>query len=258
MPRTDLPLALLIDPTCMPERAEMLARSLALPVIDEKDKASLLLRLTGQHLELCKPGDPELPGSLWVDFTKPSFRRRYRQPGRELLVQAARIRKKANPLAIDATAGLGRDGFLLAAAGFQVLMFERNPVVAALLRDGLDRAAAHPETAAIAQRIELIPGDVRSCLQDGNITADVISLDPMFPARIKSAKVKQELQLLQQLEGCDVDGEELLRLALRLQPRKIVVKRPLNGQPLLAIAPAYALRGKSVRFDVYVGMTKEV
>ena len=257
MPRTDLPIALLIEPTAMTRRAEMLAQSLALPVVEEKDKASLLLRLTAHHLELCKPGDPELPGSLWVDFTKPSFRRRYCQPGRELLVQAARIRKKPNLLVIDATAGLGRDGFLLAAAGFQVLMFERNPVVAALLRDGLERAAAFPQTAAIARRIELIAGDVQACLQGGDETADVIYLDPMFPARIKSAKVKQDLQLLQQLEGCDVDGQELLQLALHLQPRKIVVKRPLNGQPLTAVAPAYALKGKSVRFDVYVGMAKE-
>ena len=37
--------------------------------------------------------------------------------------------------AIDATAGMGEDGFLLAAYGYEVTLYEQNPVIAALLKD---------------------------------------------------------------------------------------------------------------------------
>ncbi len=40
------------------------------------------------------------------------------------------------PDVVDATAGLGRDAFVLASVGCRVRMLERNPVVAALLDDG--------------------------------------------------------------------------------------------------------------------------
>jgi 16S rRNA (guanine1516-N2)-methyltransferase len=35
--------------------------------------------------------------------------------------------------------GLGKDAFVLASLGCRVTLVERNPVVHALLRDGLDR-----------------------------------------------------------------------------------------------------------------------
>ena len=62
------------------------------------------------------------------------------KPGRlsrELLVRAARIKGVEQPRAIDATAGFGEDALLLAAAGFHVQLFEHDPVIAALLADGL-------------------------------------------------------------------------------------------------------------------------
>ena len=65
----------------------------------------------------------------------------------ELLVKAARLRGAQGPLsAVDATAGLGEDAFLLAAAGFQVWLYERNPVIAALLQDALRRGMENPRS----------------------------------------------------------------------------------------------------------------
>ena len=40
-----------------------------------------------------------------------------------------------SPWAIDATAGFGEDSLLLAAAGFTVDLYERDCVIAALLKD---------------------------------------------------------------------------------------------------------------------------
>lgn len=57
----------------------------------------------------------------------------------EMLVRAAKTEEK-NLKAIDATAGMGEDAFLLAAYGYQVTLYEQNPVIAALLKDALRRA----------------------------------------------------------------------------------------------------------------------
>ena len=58
---------------------------------------------------------------LRADLTMMKPRLRPDRLGRELLVRAARIRGADGPLtAVDATAGLGEDALLLAAAGFSV------------------------------------------------------------------------------------------------------------------------------------------
>jgi 16S rRNA (guanine1516-N2)-methyltransferase len=256
MPPFNPALALLADPRCPNEQARHLAIALGIPLVNEPC-GRLLLRLTLERLELCKPGDPELPGCLWVDFEGPAARLRLRHPGRELVVRATKVRHTVRPLIIDATAGLGRDGFLLAAAGCRVRMFERNPVVAALLLDGLQRAGHSPAIAAITERIQLIAGNVLDYLAFLDEHPDVIYLDPMFPQRSKSAKVKQDLRLLQLLDDKSEEPEQLLQAALAVRPKKVVVKRPLKGPLLPGPHPSYMLKGKAVRFDVYVGGIKE-
>ena len=52
---------------------------------------------------------------------------------------------------LDATAGLGRDAFVLASLGCQVTLIERVPAVAALLENGIERALLNVETATIAK-----------------------------------------------------------------------------------------------------------
>ena len=170
---------------------------------------------------------------------------------RELLVRAAKVKKVEGPLlAVDATAGLGEDSLLLAAAGFQVKMFERNPVIAALLQDALRRSAEDPRLADTIARMELCAQDSISALAEGDLAPDVVYLDPMFPARQKNAAVKKKFQLLHHLENpCD-DAEELLQAALAAHPRKVVIKRPPKGPHLAGVKPSYSLSGKAVRYDV--------
>lgn len=244
-------LTLLIEPGCPPERIQRVYQLLTPAALHTLSEALLVLHLSPERLELRKSGDAAQAGALWADFLKPAFRRRYRQPHQELIVQASRIRTCPAPMVIDTTAGLGRDGFLLAAAGFQVHMMEHNPVVAALLQDGLARAAAHPETAAICQRIRLTTGNAIDGLAALTVCPEVIYLDPMFPGRMKAAKVKQELQILQMVAGQPEEAGQLLRMALSLRPKKVVVKRPLKGSFLMDLPPGYSLKGKAVRFDIY-------
>ena len=92
------------------------------------------------------------------------------KPGRlprELLVRAAKTKQASGdpPRAVDATAGLGEDALLLAAAGFRVTLFERNPVIAALLADALQRAASDPQLGGVVARMELASQDSIAALE---------------------------------------------------------------------------------------------
>ena len=156
------------------------------------------------------------------------------------------------PSVVDATAGLGRDAFLLACAGARVTLVERQPVMAALLRDGLQRLTrAMPE---LAERMTLLEGEAAQHLADLSGWPDCVLLDPMFPLRQKSAAVKKELVILQQLESPPTaDQEETLLAAARAATNeRVVVKRPLRAPVLAGETPAYQRAGKTVRFDVYL------
>ena len=172
--------------------------------------------------------------------------------GRELLVRAARVRGVAAPTAVDSTAGLGEDSLLLAAAGFTVTMYEKDPVIAALLQDALERAANEPQLSAIVERMTLVEGDSVAALRAMGAAPDVVFLDPMFPERTKSAAVKKKFQLLHRLERPCEDERELLDAALAAGPRKVVIKRPPKGPCLAGVRPSHAVAGKAVRYDVIV------
>ena len=190
--------------------------------------------------------------ALRADFTRMLPRLRPDRLARELLVRAARVRGVEAPVVVDATAGLGEDSLLLAAAGFSVRLYERDPVIAALLRDALERAADLPGLADAVSRMELFEEDSIAAMRTLDTPPDVVLLDPMFPERTKSAAVKKKFQLLHRLERpCD-DEFALLDAARAACPRKIVVKRPPKGPLLAGAKPNYQVIGKAVRYDVIV------
>ena len=168
----------------------------------------------------------------------------------EQLVRAARGKKPANGrLLIDATAGMGEDALLLAAAGFRVLLFEQDPVIGALLEDALHRGALVPELSEPISRMTLHRGDSIAWLNNCEESPAVIYLDPMFPERSKSGLVKKKFQLIHELQKpCD-NEEELLSAALKAGPERIVIKRPLKAPYLAGREPDYSLKGKSIRYD---------
>ena len=186
------------------------------------------------------------------DFARLLPRLRRDRVSRELLVRAARVRGVDAPTVVDATAGLGEDALLLAAAGFDVTLCERDPVIALLLQDALCRAAQDERLAGFAARMTLVPGDAVDTLAALPMAPDVVFLDPMFPERRRRAATNKKLALFQQLERPCEDEEGLMRAALAARPRKVVVKRPLKGPHLAGVKPSSSLAGKVVRYDVYI------
>lgn len=169
----------------------------------------------------------------------------------EMLVHVAKT-ADARPTAVDATAGMGEDSFLLAACGYEVTMFEQNPVIAALLKDALRRAKKHPALKEIAGRMQLVEGNSIELLPRRMEQPDLIYLDPMFPARQKTGLINKKLQLIQKLEHPCVEEEALLEMALGVNPRKIIIKRPLKGANLAGREPSYSVKGKAIRYDCIV------
>ena len=184
------------------------------------------------------------------DFTRMLPRLKENNLRGELLVRAAKLKdRESHPRAIDATAGLGEDALLLAAAGFFVQLYEYNPVIGALLEDSLRRAAKIPELAEAAARMEFSRADSIEQLRNLDYAPDLILLDPMFPARQKSSLVKKKFQLLQHLEQPCTDEAELLQAAMAAKPKKIIIKRPSKGPYLAGIKPSYSIEGKGIRYD---------
>lgn len=191
--------------------------------------------------------------SLVADFKDMLPRLRTGNLQKEMLIKACRIKNLDMPqTVIDATAGLGADSIILAAAGFHVELYESDPIIAALLEDALNRACKDDDLKDIASRMHLHICDSIAAMKDLSEKPDVIVLDPMFPARQKTALIKKKFQLLQKLEQPCSNEEELLAAAKMANPRRIVIKRPIKGPFLAGEKPDYSLEGKAIRYDCLV------
>lgn len=240
-----------IDPEGVAEETIKRIRSTFIEYMPEHEAEEtcpeLLLKVNREGIEFHTEGQV-----LKGDFTRMLPRVKAGNLSKELLVRAARIKGASELTAVDATAGLGEDSLLLAAAGFQVTLYERNPVVYELLHDAMRRAASVPELADIVARMTVILGDSIQGMKQLEAAPDVILLDPMFPARQKSALVKKKLQTIQKLEMPCLDEKELILTAMEAKPKKLVIKRPPKGPWLAGIKPDHSIEGKAVRYDCFV------
>lgn len=186
--------------------------------IIHNEKSPLALVQTDDRLELRKLDEPKL-GAVYVDFVGGTMahRRKFGGGRGEAVAKAVGIKGSALPTVIDATAGLGRDAFVLAAIGCQVRLVERHPVVFLLLQDGLNRAYQDEEIGEMLQQnLHLLNVQHINELDPNSDYADVVYLDPMYPHKQKSALVKKEMRVFQHLVGADLDADELLLPALQL------------------------------------------
>lgn len=240
-------------------QADALADSLGVPnlgVVRPRDIRDfpVLLFLDEQGLGLQMTGKGA-PGPVRAEFVtgKMGYRREHGGGAGQLVAKAVGLQKTRAALHIvDATAGLGQDAFVLASLGCTVTLFERNPVIHALLADGLARAALNVDCAAIVERMRLLEdSSIEWLARPGTEAADVVYLDPMFPHRDKSALVKKEMQVFRTIVGDDEDSAQLLAAALERARYRVVVKRPRKASAIEGAEPTTRIEGKSSRYDVY-------
>lgn len=232
------------------EAARILADELGLLLVGE---AELALQLGASGLQLQELG-PDASGPVRVDFIEGPLAHRRQQGGGngQMIAKAVGIQPGIRPVILDATAGLGRDAFVLAQLGCTVTLIERQALVGALLADGLRRGRLDPEVGTIMQRMHLRLGNaIEQMAAWTGEPPQVIYLDPMFPHREKSSLVKKEMRVFRPLVGDDDDAPELLAAALALATHRVVVKRPRKAPNVAGKQPGYTLEGKSSRFDIY-------
>jgi 16S rRNA (guanine1516-N2)-methyltransferase len=219
----------------------------------QEGEAQFAMQLGEQGLQLVELG-PQAPGPVRVDFVEgaAAHRRLFGGGTGQMIAKAVGVQPGVRPRVLDATAGLGRDGFVLASLGCSVTLIERQPLIAALLEDGLARAAGDRDVGPIVAQMCLLTGNAIELMNawQGE-PPQVIYLDPMFPHRDKSALVKKEMRLFRPFVGDDLDAPALLQAALALASHRVVVKRPRKAPIIAGGKPAYALEGKSSRYDIY-------
>ncbi len=257
-------IAILSNNASTSAQAEALAQLLQVPLLRDQspeiiteynfvvlfDTANIVLQQTGR----------KAPGPILAEFTEGAVdhRRKFGGGKGQMIAKAVGVKAGCFPNVLDATAGLGKDSFVLASLGCVVTMLERSPIVQALLGDGLKRAAhfardQDTELYALLQKMTLVTQDSREYLTgltEENFP-DVIYLDPMFPERQKSADVKKEMAAFHSIVGADEDADALLPLALTRVNYRVVVKRPRKAPFLNGQTPSYQLEGKSSRYDIY-------
>ena len=173
------------------------------------------------------------------------------------LPKAVGLKGGQSPIIIDATAGLGRDAFLLASLGSQVTLIERSDMIHELLAAGMEAAhKAGGQHKEIIERMTLIHGDSIELLP--RMHAEVVLVDPMHPPRKKSALVKAEMRAIRDIVGFDEDQRLLIETALAIAAKRVVLKWPARAAPLAGLRPAsHQITGKSIRYDVFM-TSKEV
>ncbi|MES2674751.1 MAG: class I SAM-dependent methyltransferase [Pseudomonadota bacterium] len=273
---TSAPLLVICNHESQRAKAEALALRLGVVVTMDCDIGKLtepefVVIFDEQGAALQQTGR-KAPGPIRAEFTEGAVdhRRKFGGGKGQMIAKAVGVKAGVYPRVLDATAGLGKDAFVLATLGCRIQMLERSPCVHALLESGLARARefAASEDLQLKQilaRMELLNADSHEYLTQiaDDDRPDVIYLDPMFPDRQKTADVKKEMAAFHHLVGKDEDADTLLEKALANAQYRVVVKRPRKAPFIGATSsgsngivsggkiPSYQLEGKSSRFDIY-------
>ncbi|MFO7876537.1 MAG: class I SAM-dependent methyltransferase [Desulfovermiculus sp.] len=248
-------------------RARALATELGLPLTIQTPHSALRLEVLTDQVQLsgCLPGERgKNIRPIRSDLDQLNTSTCIRSPREVPLYRAVLGRKKAQGrLVLDVTGGLGQDAWLLAAAGCSLVVVEQEPVIFALLRDGVARAGVSAQQ--IVRRLRLIQAQAEDVLgqimhRDASdiiqIRPHVVYMDPFFHSeRKKKGASKRSMQVLRHVarEHDPKADQAVLDLALQAALDRVVVKRPRLSSALASRHGRIVLsiQGRGHRFDVY-------
>lgn len=191
------------------------------------------------HVELCHGG--AAGSGVWVPLSE--LERRAAQGGD--LARACGVSARHRPRVLDALAGWGVDGLVLARRGCAVTLVERQPVLWLLQQDLIRRSGSTNAVGCCGDGFDVLAGPDRW---------DVVYLDPMFPGRGKTALPGKRMQWLAQLATPDSRPlERWLRQAMAVARERVVLKRRRRDPQVLT--PDWQILGRTVRYDVYRGVS---
>jgi 16S rRNA (guanine1516-N2)-methyltransferase len=183
---------------------------------------------------------------IFIDFIK-MWKRLNPADKRGPLFKALGPSLKKGPI-WDLTCGMGGDSLLMLFFGAEVIAFERNRVIGALLMDAYKRALDDPKLGPIIRdRFTLLIQDAR---ESGMEPPLITYFDPMYEGGKRKSLQKKEMRVFREVVGEDEDASSVLKWALKYSRERVVVKRSLKAEPILP-DPTFSHKGKSTRYDLY-------
>ncbi|MDX1496033.1 MAG: class I SAM-dependent methyltransferase [Salinisphaeraceae bacterium] len=190
--------------------------------------------------------------SLSINPQSRDVKDRIRAGRKQPFARALGLHKSPDLKILDATAGLGRDAFVMHGLGATISLLERSTELHLLLQYAVKSLVqAQPEANTT---LRLLPcQDAVDYLNNTANNYDVVYLDPMYPSTRSNALPKKEMQLLRELLPTPQDADTLLEPALA-KSQRVVVKRPPHAPCLADMQPHHSIEAKRVRYDVYINL----
>ena len=173
---------------------------------------------------------------------KTGFRlQRYEQ---ESLIKKALGNLKPGSVIFDATAGLLRDSLILSNLGYRLISIEQSKILGTMLLVGL-------QANSDISRIDIYIGKAEKYAQDHQF--DAIYFDPMFQTDQSALRDKNHriISEILDMEGISNDNQNTFDILRKCSYQKLIVKRPVKS-PSFDNNINYQIKGKSIRYDVYV------
>jgi 16S rRNA (guanine1516-N2)-methyltransferase len=232
------------------EEADVLGGRLDCPVhAAESAPEARFYILVGDRLSV-STGSPKSGFTVVVDFDDVKLRQRRQAGSKDLLIRACGLHKAAHTVntVVDTTAGFGADAWVLAGAGVQVRAYERDRLMYELLEDAHKRMTLEAD----ASNLAFFHGD--PALENQEIRADVIYMDPMFSGGLRKALSTKNMMFLQEWLSSEYsleDQTDVFQWALGQAQNRVVVKRSNKAGFIDQHKPTFQITGKTHRFDVY-------
>lgn len=187
---------------------------------------------------------PNFKKPLSFDPAKGKIGFRLQRFEQEGLLKKALGNLKPGSVILDATAGLLSDSLILSSLGYSVIAIEQSSVIGTMLQVGMKTNSEISGIKLCIGRAEKFANELRY---------DAIYYDPMFESS-GSALGDKNLRMLQEiltLENIANDNHYTFNELRKCSYQKLIVKRPIKSSAFDENIN-YQIRGKAVRYDVYI------
>ena len=188
--------------------------------------------------------------SLSFDFLKGRLFNRLKRIEHESLIKKAIGKNRTKLKIFDATAGSLIDTIIFLKLGHKVVACEQSKILIKLLSDGIERAR---EEYSFFENLTLINEDSANIIELHK-DSDIFYFDPMFNKTKRNLKRSGILQKISNIlihEKLQDTSKDIFSSIQKSNFKKIIVKRPINSKPLDEKIN-YQVKGKSIRFDIYI------
>ena len=188
--------------------------------------------------------------SLSFDFLKGRLFNRLKRIEHESLIKKAIGKNKAKLKIFDATAGSLIDTIIFLKLGHKVVACEQSKILIKLLKDATEIAK---EEYSFFKNLVLINEDAANVIELHQ-DSDIFYFDPMFnntKRNIKRSGTLNKISNILSHEKLEDTSEDIFNYMLTSNYKKIIVKRPIKSKPLQEKIN-YQVKGKAIRFDIYV------